>query len=197
VITVVLGVLTAHSTGPAWLDRGVDSWIQANLGVHQRAMRLFEAVGQPLELAFLTLIVVLACLAVRRVNGAILAVVSVLASVVLTELVLKPLSGRTLDGNLVYPSGHTGRTFTLATVIVVLVLNPPAARPRTALKIAVALAGGLVGCAVAVAMIGLNDHYFTDTVGGAALAIAVVLAASFLLDMQSVRRRMHPTKPEP
>ena len=39
-----------------------------------------------------------------------------------------------------------------------------------------------VSCAVAVATIALNFHYFTDTVAGAALAVGVVLAATFPLD---------------
>ena len=75
-------------------------------------------------MASLTLVIMLACLAARRVNGAVLTAVSVVVSVVATEFVLKPIFGRTLGGALVYPSGHAGRAFTLAAVIVVLLLNP-------------------------------------------------------------------------
>ncbi len=141
-------------------------------------------------MASLTLIIMLACLAARRVNGAVLTAVSVVVSVVATEFVLKPIFGRTLGGAFVYPSGHAGRAFTLAAVIVVLLLNPASRQLPTALKVAVATGAALVGSAVAIAMIGLNYHYFTDTVGGAALAIAVVIATSFLLDTEGMRKRM-------
>ena len=80
------------------------------------------------EVAFLTLVIALTCLVVRRVNGAVLVVVSLAVSVVLTELVLKPIFDRTLHGSLVYPSGHAGRAFTLAAVVVVLLLDPPGRR---------------------------------------------------------------------
>jgi membrane-associated phospholipid phosphatase len=37
-------------------------------------------------------------------------------------------------------------------------------------------------------MIGLDFHYFTDTIGGAAVGIGVVLGTAFLLDVAVVRR---------
>jgi membrane-associated phospholipid phosphatase len=40
----------------------------------------------------------------------------------------------------------------------------------------------LAACAVAVALVGLGHHYFTDTVGGAAVGTAVVLATALVLD---------------
>jgi membrane-associated phospholipid phosphatase len=190
VITLVLGVLTAHSSRPGWLDASVDSWIRRTFGVHHGTMLLLEDLGKPAEVAVLTLVIALACLAARRVNGAVLAAVSVVVFSVLTEFVVKPAVGRTLGGNLVYPSGHAGAAFTLAAVIVVLLLNPSRRQLRRAVKIAVAAGVALVGSAVAVAMIGLHAHYFTDTIGGAALAIGVVLTTTFLLDTERLRRRL-------
>jgi undecaprenyl-diphosphatase len=181
-VTVALGGLTARSSKPGRLDATVDIWIQRVFGAHHGTMLLVEDVGKPAEVAVLTLVIVLACLAARRLNGTVLAAVSVVMSVVLTEFVLKPVFGRTLGGYLVYPSGHTGRAFTLAAVVVVLLLNPPRRQLRPALKVAVAAGVTLVGTAVAVAMIALHAHYFTDTVGGAALAIGVVLTTTLLLD---------------
>jgi membrane-associated phospholipid phosphatase len=194
-VTVVLGVLTAHSSRPDALDGTVDSWVQRTFGVHHGTMLLLEDVGKPAEVVVLTLVIVLACLATRRVNGAALTAVSVAVSVVLTEFVLKPVVGRTLGGYLVYPSGHTGFAFTLATVIVVLMLNPPRRQLRRTVKGVVAAGVALIGSAVAVAMIGLHAHYFTDTVGGAALAIGVVLTTTFLLDTERLRRQMRTAGP--
>lgn len=189
-VTAVLSVITAHSSRPDGLDRTVDSWVQRTFGVHHGALLLLEDVGKPAEAVVLTLVIVLACLAARRVNGAALTAVSVVVSVVLTEFVLKPVVGRTLGGYLVYPSGHTGIAFTLASVIVVLMLNPRRRQFRRPVKVVVAAGVALIGSAVAVAMIGLHAHYFTDTVGGAALAIGVVLTTTFLVDTERLRRRM-------
>ncbi|MGO8961800.1 MAG: phosphatase PAP2 family protein [Streptosporangiaceae bacterium] len=194
-VTVVLGALIAHTSHPDPLDRAVDSWIQRTLGGHPGSLHLLSDVGQPAVVAILTLAITLACLATRRLNGAVLTVVSVAASVVLTEFVLKPIVGRTLNGYRVYPSGHTGLAFTLATVIVVLLLNPQGRLLRRALIVGIAAIAALAGSAVAVAMIALDWHYFTDTVGGAALAIAVVLAISFLLDTEGVRKRLRLSSP--
>lgn len=189
-VTLIIGLLTLHATQADPLDRAIDSWIRLHIGVHHHAMQSLEQLGEVPEIAFVTCLIVAACLAVRRVNGALLAVISIVVSIALTEVVLKPLFDRTLDGFAVYPSGHTGRVFTLTAVVVVLLLNPRAAKIAPALKAGVAILGVLLGCVVAVAMIGLNAHYFTDTVGGAALAVAVVIATAFLLDTESLRSRL-------
>jgi membrane-associated phospholipid phosphatase len=194
-VTLVLGALTAHSSKAGRLDGAVDSWVQRTFGVHHETMLLLEDVGKPAEVVVLTLVVVLACLAARRFNGAVLAAVSVAVSAVLTEFVLKPLFGRTLSGYLVYPSGHTSFAFTLAAVIVVLMLNPARRQLRRAVKVAVAAAVALVCAAVPVAMIALHAHYFTDAVGGAALAIGVVLTTTFLLDTGRLRSWMRVFSP--
>ena len=195
VVTLVLGVLTADSSRPGRLDATVDSWIQRTFGVHHGTLLLLEDVGKPAEVAVLTLVIVLVCLAARRVNGAVLAAISIAVFAVVTDFVVKPVVGRTLGGYLVYPSGHTGAAFTLAAVIVVLLLNPSRRKLRRTVKVAVAAGVALVGSAVAVAMIGLHAHYFTDTVGGAALAVCVVLATTFLLDTERLRRRLRAATP--
>jgi membrane-associated phospholipid phosphatase len=40
----------------------------------------------------------------------------------------------------------------------------------------------LAAVAVAVALVGLGQHYFTDTVGGAAVGTAVTLGIALILD---------------
>lgn len=194
---LLLGILTAHSSRPDPVDSTVDAWIQRAVGAHRAGLRLLEDIAEPTQVALLALVVALACLVARRVNGALLAVLSVLTSVALTELVLKPIFGRTLHGALVYPSGHAGRAFTLAAVVVVLLLNPPGHRLNRALKAVIGVAAVLISSAVAVAMIGLDYHYFTDTIGAGVLAIGVVLTASLLLDTERVRRPLHVTRPVP
>lgn len=189
-ISVIIGVLAAHASHPDAVDRSVDSWVQGHLGTHARVLSLVVDIAEPVQFAIITLVLILACVAVRRLNAAVLVAVSVPAAVILTEFIFKPLVHRTLHGALVYPSGHTCRVFTLATITAVLMLNPPSQRPRPSVRIVIGLAATAVGCAVAVAVIGLNWHYFTDTIGGATLAIGVVLATAFLVDKSGIAERL-------
>jgi membrane-associated phospholipid phosphatase len=189
-LVAVLGVLAAHRSSGNAVDRPVDRWLVRNLGSHTRALTDIVSLGDRLEVTVLTTILVLACLAVRRVNGAILAVISVVVAVGLTEFILKPLVHETIKGSLTYPSGHTASLFALIGVVGVLMLAPPGKRPRPILRLLVVLGLILVGCIVAVTLIALDYHYFTDTVAGAAVGIGIVLATSFLLDGSAMRRRL-------
>jgi membrane-associated phospholipid phosphatase len=79
---------------------------------------------------------------------------------------MKPLFGRTKEGALAYPSGHT----TLAVVVMCL------------LVVLAGAAAWAVACAVlagVLAMLGqsFTYHYFTDTIGGVLLGTAVVCLA--------------------
>jgi membrane-associated phospholipid phosphatase len=58
----------------------------------------------------------------------------------------------------------------------------------TAARGLIPLAACVLGVVVAVAVIGLQWHYFTDTVAGAAVAIGTVCGLALLLDLPSVRR---------
>jgi hydrogenase-4 membrane subunit HyfE len=72
---------------------------------------------------------------------------------------------------------------TLATVLGVL-LHDPARRTVTRAACAALV---VVACAVtvlvALGVIGLRWHYFTDTVGGIALGTGTVLTLAFLIDL--------------
>ena len=46
----------------------------------------------------------------------------------------------------------------------------------------------VLGAVVAVALIGLRWHYFTDTVAGAAVGIGTVCGLALILDLPAVRR---------
>jgi membrane-associated phospholipid phosphatase len=190
VLVASLGVASAHQAHGFWIDQHVDSWVVLGLHLPLHALSLISRLGGVIEMTALTAALALACLAVRRVNGAVLAVVSVAVAAALTELVLKPLVHRTINGFLTYPSGHTTGLFALAAVIAVLLLSSPGGRPRSALRIAAVAAAVVVACAVGVAMIGMDFHYFTDTVGGAAVGTGVVIGVAFLLDLDGSRRRL-------
>ena len=106
----------------------------------------------------------------------------------LDEVLLKPLVHRTYWGNVVYPSGHTTAVFTLVATVTVLLLVPPRPAKAAALRVLIPVAACALGVVVAIAVIGLQWHYFTDTVAGAAVAIGTVCGLALLLDLPTARR---------
>jgi membrane-associated phospholipid phosphatase len=189
VLVVALGALSAHQSHGWAIDRAVDSWVMG-LHIPSATLEHISWLGDLRDMAALTAAVALGCLLVRRVTGAVLAVVGVLLASGLTEDVLKPLVHRTITSShyLTYPSGHTTGLFALTTALAVVLLSPRSGRPRPIVRIGVIAVAVVVSCLVGMAMIGRDFHYFTDTVGGAAVGTGVVLGTAFLLDVEVVRR---------
>jgi membrane-associated phospholipid phosphatase len=184
-VTAILGALFAHRARAGWLDAAIDAQVRASLGGHRWLLNRVEALGTPIPVIAMTAALALACLVTRRWRGAVLVAVAVPAAEAVTEILLKPLIGRTLGGGLSFPSGHATGVFALATAVVILLagpLRPPI--PATA-RLLLALAAVLAAGAVAIAVVGLGYHYFTDTVGGATVAIGMVLGIALVLDMLS------------
>ncbi len=99
--------------------------------------------------------------------------------------VLKPLWDRPLHDYLAYPSGHTVHLVAIATAFVVLT-DSTRARVVTILVATAALVCAAVG------MIGLGYHLPTDILGGAAVAIALVVAGWKLTErFVSEQTRVH------
>ena len=186
VLVALLGTISAHQGHGDAVDRTVDSWV-IGLGIPRHILSLVSRIGGLTAVTALTAALAAACLAARRVSGAVLAVSGVALASALTELVLKPVVHRTITGYLAYPSGHTTGLFALAAAIAVVMLAPRSGRPRPAVRIAV-IAAVVVASAVGIAMIGLQYHYFTDTVAGAAVGTGVVIGVAFLLDLPVARR---------
>ncbi|HEY2203726.1 MAG TPA: phosphatase PAP2 family protein [Pseudonocardia sp.] len=107
-----------------------------------------------------------------------------LLAVVLAEFVLKPLVGRTHDGGLSLPSGHTTSITSLAWVFVVLFVAGGPPRPAWLRVLLTGVAGAAV-VAVGGSMVALERHYATDTLAGALLGTAVVGALAWVLDLRS------------
>jgi undecaprenyl-diphosphatase len=110
---------------------------------------------------------------------------------------LKHLVGRTLDGQLAMPSGHTAGTTALATAVALLVLGRirprrPVAAGAGALLVVTALAA-----VVAVTMTTLRLHYATDTVAGWGAGLAVTLAVAFTVDAAAPRLAVLRAAPAP
>jgi membrane-associated phospholipid phosphatase len=181
-VTALLGALFARQTQAGSFDAWADARIQAALAGQRRVLNDLSGLGDLRPVAAMTAALILVCLVTRRWRGAVLVAVAVPAAAGVTELVLKPLIGRTLTGDLSFPSGNETRVFALAAAFAVLLADPPRARIPAAVRLLLALAALLVAGTVGVAMVGLGHHYFTDAVGGAAVGVGMVLATTLILD---------------
>lgn len=182
VLVLAGGAVLVHDQYADPLDRRVGTWAATRLAGRGETLQLVSDLGEKIEVIVIVAVMVLACLAVRRVNGAVLAAVGAPAASVATEKVLKPLSGH-LYVYATYPSGHTTGFFALIATAGVLLAAPPAGRARPGLRIAITATAVLIGCAISLAVVAVGGHRFIDTVGGATVGIAVVLTATFLLDL--------------
>jgi membrane-associated phospholipid phosphatase len=181
-VTAFLGVWFAGQTRAGWLDGAVDGRIRAALGGHTGALDRLAALGNPIPVNAMAAALLLACLATRRWRGAVLVAVAAPAAQALSELLLKPAVGRTLRGALSYPSGTATGMFAVAATFAVLLAVPARPPIPAAARLLLALAALGIAAAVSLALVGLGAHYFTDTVGGASVATAVVVATALGLD---------------
>jgi membrane-associated phospholipid phosphatase len=187
-LIVVLGSLFAHQAQPDRLDRAIDSPIVAWFGGHRGLGLWLIFPGSLIPAGVLSAVIVVACLLAGRLNGAVLASAAVPVAEGLNDGLLKPLVHRTYLGVLTYPSGHTTAVFALAATVTVLLLAPPQQGKAGTLQVLIPTAACVLGGVVAIALIGLRFHYFTDTVAGAALGIGTVCGLAFLVDLPAVRR---------
>jgi membrane-associated phospholipid phosphatase len=181
-VTAFLGVLFAHQSQPSWLDAAIDARLRASLGGHLALLKRVALLGTLVPVAAMTTVMAVACLVTRRWRGALLAALAVPVAEAVTEYLLKPLVHRTLDGYPVFPSGHTTGVFALVAILTVLLTGPLRPQMPAAARALLILAAIVPASATAVAMIGMGAHYFTDTVGGVAVAVGTVLAAALTLD---------------
>jgi membrane-associated phospholipid phosphatase len=200
---IVLGALFFHGSRPSALDSAVDNQLlPGGFGGYGGFGRFgpggpsgagydfapLARLGGPGPITLFTALLAYCCLAMRRYRGAIMLVAAVIVASGLTEFVLKPLVHRTYFGSLTFPSGHATATFALIACIVILLLDPPGSVLPTSLRLVLSLSAIAVGCAVALGLVAAQDHYFTDTIGGAAVGTGVTLAIALGLDRLGTRR---------
>lgn len=190
VLIAVLGVVFAHQAKADRLDQAVDSPVIAWLGGHPGLAAWLAEPGSLVPAGALSVAIAVACLLAGRLNGALLAVTAIPVAAVLNEGLLKHLVHRTYLGVLSYPSGHTAAMFSVAATVAVLLLPPPRTAGRWTLRVLLSAAACLLGGVVAVGVIGLRWHYFTDTLAGAAVGIGTTCTLALLLDLPVVRRQL-------
>jgi membrane-associated phospholipid phosphatase len=187
IFVVVLGTIFADDTRADWLDHAVDGPVITWFGGHPGLAARLAAPGTQIPAAALSAAIIVACLLVGQLNGAVLGAAAVPAAVGVNEALLKPLVHRTYLGNLAYPSGHTAAVFALAATVTVLLLVPPRPGKAKALRALIPAAACVLGVVVAIAVIGLRWHYFTDTLAGAAVGIGTVCGLALILDLSAAR----------
>ena len=180
-VTLVLGVRYANTTGPGRIDRNFDVRIKARLADHHGLLERLVNLGDPQVIVAWSILLSLVCLLLRRWRGALLCLVGPAIAGGLTDYILKPLINRDYGGaGYSFPSGHTTGAFAVAICVIVLLLN------RNELYIELRVLLGLVGiglaAGVATGVVGLGYHYTTDTIGGFCVALGVVLALAILID---------------
>lgn len=183
-VVAALGLLVTGQTHADSFDNAIDSAIISRFGGNARLLLFLAGPGTRLPAFVATAVLVVGCLVARRLNGAVLAALAVPLAIGLNEYVLKPLVDRRYLGSLVYPSGHTAAVVTLAATLTVLALGSGRWRRLALVVVVLAWADTLV---VVMAVIALRWHYFSDTVGGAALAVGVVCGLALILDLPRVR----------
>jgi membrane-associated phospholipid phosphatase len=180
-VTVLhLSVRYGGDDRPGTLDRLVGDALGPHAPSFSAATWLMVQTGDPVAAVLLTAFVAAVALGTGRTSFAVLAVggMAVAAAAVFT---LKPVVGRTLNGVLGFPSGHTTAVTTIALVTGLLVMSTAPRRPVLGAAV-VALLTALTACAMGAALVVRGAHYATDAVGGFCLAVACVLGLSLLLD---------------
>ncbi len=184
VVALSIGLHDVSST--TGFDTDVNRQVFTHIG--ETGSQILLGLSEPaLSTGLLVLVAVIAALT-RRWEVTALAVIGPTVALLMTEVVLKPLVNRTLTPdtpqgpgliNSAFPSGHeTG----LVSLLLVLGLLLPRLRVTRTTRTAVVLGFVVWALLAAIGLVRGHYHYATDTVGGIAVAIAVVLAAALAID---------------
>ena len=195
-VLITLGLLLRGQAQPGRLDSAVDRAMVASFSGRQGVLPWLALPGSTIPLIAVSVAIAVGCLIARRPNGALLAVIAVPVTAFLDDTVLKHLVDRTHLGQLSFPSGHTASAMTLATVLGVLLHDPSRRTVSRAARAALVAAACAVTALVAVGVVGLRWHYFTDTVGGVALGAGTVLTLAFLIDLAHGKLRTTAVGPD-
>jgi membrane-associated phospholipid phosphatase len=204
VITVaVLSALGAVALGWWYGGRGSAGTVDAAVGEsliehadgHHSVLWPVADLGSPPALLLGMIALVWSAVRTRRRPALVLAILGPLLAVAMTEFVLKPLIGRTFDGDDSLPSGHATSITSLAWVLVLAFVAGGLPRSGWLRAMLTGLAAAAV-LGVSTAMVALERHYATDTVAGVLVATAVVGAVALGVDSWFALRR-RPEQPTP
>jgi membrane-associated phospholipid phosphatase len=182
VLVALLGAWYAGDQVAGGLDGAIADGVHRAIGEQTFTARLLTGPSHPIVSYPVIAFTVGVAVFRRWWARAVLAVAAPALCVLFTEVVVKPLVDRTYAGVLSYPSGHTVSAMaTLGVAALVVTVDWPAAARRTVLGLLV-----VVWAVLAIGLVGMDYHYFTDTVGGFLLAIGVVAPLAMAADRVSV-----------
>lgn len=183
--TLGLAVLAVRYAGRPGAG-GLDGRIGSRLDGLENGTPLERVVpfADPVAVIVAAFLLAVICLAMGRYRLAVVAVAGPGLTGVVTTI-LKPVIGRTIDGEFALPSGHTGGATSLAAVAALLMIGIAGARVLTI----TAAVGGvvLVGALTGVALVAVGAHYTTDTLAGFCTAVAAVGGVALTVDMAASR----------
>ena len=186
-VTAGLGVHYANQRHPGRVDVSIDGRLQRDLARHRRALDDIITLADPRNVVIVGVALAAVFFWRGRRRLALLSLLGPLVAVGLTDLALKPLINRRFRGLLSFPSGHTTASVALATVVVVAMLGASHPDWSPVARWLVAAVVAATAISVAIALVGADYHYATDTIGGAALAIAAVMSCALVIDMAADR----------
>ena len=193
-VVAVLGTAFAGERSAGHVDR----LAMLALGPVRRSADVsqgFADLGNPVPIALALLGLLIAAWRMHLARGLVVVALGPLLAMVTTSLVLKPIIDRTHRGGLAFPSGHTTAVTSVVLAGALVFLGRPGVTRR--LRWVSGLALAVLVAAVAAGLAGLGYHYATDTVGGFALAVAVVSAVALAVDAVGDRRSARAAAREP
>lgn len=178
VIVAVLGVRYHGASVAGRFDATVGGWMVAASARAGSAASRVSMLGAAPVVAVAALVAAAVLVWRRRAPGASAFVVLVpLVTTVTVEWLLKPWVGRTLEGDLSFPSGHTSRVTAFVVALVLAVRSTGAGRGALRLIGGVGLA---VITMVAWSLVAAGDHYATDVLAGLLVGSVIAVAGGEL-----------------
>jgi membrane-associated phospholipid phosphatase len=179
----------ADLSGPSRIDAALDPRLIYRFGGERPLFGHVVRLGAPTSVAVAACALAAGCLALRARRAALLSLIGPPVAGTLAEYVLKPLIDRRHDGGLAFPSGHTTGACAVAVVLALLLLPDGALSVRLPGPVRAALwcVTGIYGAGVGLAVVVLRYHYATDAVGGAAVAVTIVLTLAWTVDRSADR----------
>lgn len=178
-IFAVLAARYGREASARWLDRRLQSLVGASGPAHSISEPVIFF-GNRISVVVLAVLLSGLALALGHRRLAVLAIAGPGLTGLATEL-LKPLIGRTFNGDFAFPSGHAAGATALGIVAALLLIG--ALRPELRTSAALLAAGAVLsGGMMAFALVASRDHYPTDTIGGFCIAVGVVLASALLIE---------------
>jgi undecaprenyl-diphosphatase len=187
-VVAVLALRYRGASGAGRLDTWVVAEVAASTSGHGPVVDVLVSAGNPACVATAAAVCAAACLVLRRPRHAVLAVLGPAVTGAVTTA-LKPVVGRTLDGDLALPSGHTAGVTSVCLVLALLLLDLRGrAVPAPAARGLAVLLAVPVPAAVAGALVASGSHYPTDTLAGFCTAVSVTSALALVVDGRSPAR---------